>query len=259
MGSEGSDKQYLERTQKIAERRSFPSEIKGLLKGEMVLIEDTTDVERMMHVDKLLTQPFSKEPWAKRGTYRFTTGNVWPNSGAVVDVDYDSDIGELKHVMAKIVSFLEKAFEPYRRLRNVKLASGSHTLDSFSTIDKDWSVYMNTAPQPALDVTAAVYGGHKVAVSFRPITSPIGLYGLMHELGHVREFSKLSPKESEAKSTIRRKEERLTPEEKKIILVSERRADAFALRHLNDFFDAEAMALFRKLAYTGQSTYHESL
>ena len=161
--------------------------------------------------------------------------------------------------MTEVVSFPEKAFEPYRRLRNVKLANGSHTLDSFSTIGEDWSVYMNTAPQPALDVTAAVYGAHKVAVSFRPITSPIGLYGLMHELGHAREFSKLGPEEIKAKSAIRRKEERLTLEEKKIILVSERRADAFALRHLNDFFDAEAMALFRKLAYTGQSAYHEGL
>src|SRR3989304_2491841 len=105
MGSESSDKQYLERTQMIAERHSFPSAIKGLLKGETVLIEDTTDVEQMMHVDKLLTQPFSKEPWAKRGAYRFATGNVWPNSRAIVDVNYDSDIGELKHAMAKVVSF----------------------------------------------------------------------------------------------------------------------------------------------------------
>ena len=273
MGSEGLDRVYLNRTWKDAELNALPEIFQTLLSGSMTVVDGQFDVKEIEQNVRYLKERISKpESWSDAGVITLDLKQKFPDSDGQLVINYDSEITPNFFAACRrgnptlddeaAMLALKKELKDYRRIISLSLSNQQHVFNMQQHLLENYSVYAYIGDNAPLTKSAWVNPEFRLMVSSQPIDSRYGIYGLFHEVGHVRRHEELTPGQAGGDFEIRQKQshgQRMTHPEQKTVIKSERDADAFALLNLRHFFGSEDMAFFRKLAYSGQRAYHRNL
>lgn len=269
MTSEDFDRAYLERTHKIAEENALPEVFQTLFAGGMSVLDGSFDMSLIDKKVKVLRERLSTESWADKGTVTFDLNRTFPGSRGTFTAEYDSEIDRnLLDCLRKnaypdadeatLLPMVRDQFKSYRRIKSFTLENEKHVFDLRTHVPEDWSVYAYIPSNARLLDTAFVNTEFHFIMSPQPIDSRLGIHGLFHEVGHVVEDKELTPLEIEKRAEARGKDS-MSLDEKKELIQSERKANAFALTNLRHFFGHEDIDIFRQLTYTGQRGYHRQI
>ena len=207
-----------------------------------------------------LNERLTDEPWEKEGVMIFELPGDIEGAPAVCTIEYDSTIapdlqGHLDRVKREKNPYYPpdpQAEDPnkFRRIKSF-LVAGEETLDIKNTCP-EYSIYFyqnenNNDKKP----DAFVSTKRKYIQSDVDPTTTLGIYVLLHEIGHLESAKNPHSSQEDAMSARTASDlgmaEKLDTKQKAAILREERTASAFALEKMKPFFDAKTMEATRKL------------
>ena len=219
------EEEYLERTSDTAER------------------EATFEIGEKQKLLQETLEPFTQEQWQEQGSMVFDMPGAKEGESSRCTIEYAPVEGD-----------------PTKRLiKKFRMEEGENVLDS-SNFPEGFPLFFSTTPLKykkgeTMGVT------HKDSIEvFADLRTPLGIYTLLHEVGHAFTDTKQTDMQKEdlqvAKSKLR-KNEPVTVREKYLFIKDERSADAFVLLNLRKFLSKEQLDVIKKVRiYSDQKQIH---
>jgi hypothetical protein len=241
---------YLERTRQVAERES------------VLLPEEFNST-----VEELSTR-LTQDQWQNEGVMAFNLPHVEGEAPAVCTIGYDSSLDRKfkKHVLGEEFDETIVALSRYKKIKGFTVERGDDRLDLKDVLEQ-CSVYIyphdvsSLTPQEKMELGASADSGF-VMSEFDP-SSPIGLFFLLHEMGHFVEDSSISEDEKIDRIMARSKRKLggvLNEDERACIVKDERNASAFFVKNMRKFLDTDTLEKINKIGVQrGVKSYYDNL
>jgi len=241
---------YLERTRQVAERES-------------VLMPEDFDST----VEELSVR-LTKEEWQNEGVMVFDLPCAEGEVPAVCSISYDSSIDRNfeRNVLGEELSEPISMVPGFQKIKGLTVERGQDRLDLKDILDK-CSVYVcpqdisYLSPQEKAELSASEHSGF--ILSELDPSSTLGLFVLMHEIGHFVDRHSISHEKSTARLMTGFKvagKEELDANDKAIMIDQERSASAFFVKNMRKFLDKETMGKINKIGIQrGIKSYHDGM
>jgi len=263
---EGADRKYVARTRKISEENALPENVSKFLLKSVNFLDSPDDFSVALPVLNTLMTRWGSHEYGQSGALEVRLTHKAGEHSSYMAFSYDSVLdGNIKSLCKNSYDIfddsLNKRLQDYRRITNLRLYGCGHDFDLYRDAGITASLYASTVSESPLN--SAFYAPKSdVIVSLQRLDTPFGLYGLLHEVGHARQRTTKPEKQQRDMHARNKRGEKNNPlgiKDKKVIIESERDADAYALRTARHFVEPEHLKLVRKLAYTSQQSYHSAV
>lgn len=256
-GYKHSPEKYLDRTDKISQNKG---------------VEHMNEKENLRET---ISEPFKKIEWGVEGKIDFSLGeNDDPNSISHIRIDYDSfespKLKRYNRIMSRGEFISGINMERYRRINNIIIRKNNKEFDLDKVLGEEWGngdIYVRISGRDKVffyDNRAAMTDPKRnLLISGFNIDSPLGLFTVLHEVGHyLRHKSLENTGEKDDLHSIRIKHnsrEALTSSEKADIIFDERKASGFAFKVFKIFLGKNGkIDDINKYMHTALSSYHGS-
>lgn len=223
--------------------------------------ESTREGQEDFYVE--ITERQTPEEWGKEGVVSFDLPEGREGLTTRCTIEYDSVHDSNFASYFYRVSYNSKDLGQgllkqnnlrLRRIKSIKIENGENVLN-INDLAPGISIYYLLTPAPedpkeeVETIGAFAMLKDNLVESMVDPTKILGIFAILHEIGHFGNRSKFTPKDLEISEAAIKKvkfREKLSPEEKALFLKDERTADAFALRTARKFFSNDFIKKIKK-------------